>query len=656
MTEEELINESKITYGSKNNKSFHHDRKVEKPKSTPLNFVSKGTIDPNFSSSSADNSPKVKCEDVHGSEPVIVSNITEPYFERYSEPTESDIAFTNSLFASFSAYVSPCELVVLGKTDDVCVDNLNNKCSDDCFSANVSDSNVSVDDSVTDEVPQDKFSETTETPSQEYSDSSSESVSVGVPNVKSSGTPLETVAENKPQVDSHDTCVDETRVDEISTSSEIKTEPVFEKEEVVTLNEKSQVNVSEKEIKTETESSFQNDPDKIIKDEKHYLSESHASASSDQQVQKKSEKAHGSQAKQPKQAWSSRPIKSDNVASTPNLQTVKRQTCFNCGIPGHIARNCVHRPKVQRNANIDSCASVSEPVHNTQKEPKRAGKGRGNKKPKHQRQAGSPQSSTGSNSPQKARVVKNAFVKPVCNGKCEKYAFDCANKAFEKTGEISEQDLQFHQNKKNQKKSQPQKAPANDKYRHPNSSSSARNVQQNQAQKGPVRPSGPARANPVDQNVFYLKRQTCFNCGIAGHIARNCTRRPYVPYYMQNQRVTPKGNYHSKPMKVSSPKAMKNVNPKVKPSDGDWNAAKNKHKAFQEQKRVSKTNKPETVKVAQPKATNVFARPKQIWKPKSKAAMSLILETKGDLCLKEVSYFDASGNPRTTMAWVPMSY
>ncbi|KAJ0705177.1 putative transcription factor interactor and regulator CCHC(Zn) family [Helianthus annuus] len=301
--------------------------------------------------------------------------------------------------------------------------------------------------------------------------------------------------------------------------------------------------------------------------------------------------------------------------------------------------------------------SVSdEKVQIKQQEPKRAGKGRGKKKPKHQRQAGSPQSSTGSNSPQKARDMRNAFVKPVSNGKCEKYAFDCANKAFGKTGEISEQDLQSHQNKKNKKKSPPQKAPANDKYRHPNSSSSAGNVQQKQAQKGPVHPSGPARATRADQNAFYVKRQTCFNCGIAGHIARNCTHRPYVPYYMQNRRVTPKDNYHSKPMKVSSPKAMKNVNPTVKPSDGDWNAAKNKRKASQEQKCFSKTNKPETAKVAQPKATNAFPRPKQIWKPKSKAAMSPILETKGDLCLKEVSYFDASGNPRTTMAWVPMSY
>ncbi|XP_022007532.1 cell wall protein IFF7-like [Helianthus annuus] len=256
MTEEELMNESKMTYGSKNNNSSINCRPVDKGATPSVNFVSKGTFDPNALSSYADKISEVKCGDVLGSEPVVHSS----FFENYFEQTKSDIAFGRTLFESFCAYVSSGEPDAWGKTE-----------SDDCDSVNACDcnvSNVSVDDSVTGEVPHDTFSETTETSSQENQD----------------GTPLETVDESKAKSDSHDTCVNETCVDEISTCSKIETESESIKEEKgVEINEQSPKNVSENKDKTETPV-FQNDHDKSEKDESHHQSTSHACASSDQQM------------------------------------------------------------------------------------------------------------------------------------------------------------------------------------------------------------------------------------------------------------------------------------------------------------------------------------------------------------------------------------
>ena len=113
-------------------------------------------------------------------------------------------------------------------------------------------------------------------------------------------------------------------------------------------------------------------------------------------------------------------------------------------------------------------------------------------------------------------------------------------------------------------------------------------------------------------------------------------------------------------MKVTSPKAMNNVNLKVKPSDGDWNTAKAKRKQalktkpVVKPKQVSKATKVKNPTVLQ-KAPKKVDKPKQIWKQKPMATASQILETKGDMCLQEVSYIDSSGIPRTTMTWVPKS-
>ncbi|KAL4571185.1 hypothetical protein LXL04_017938 [Taraxacum kok-saghyz] len=72
-----------------------------------------------------------------------------------------------------------------------------------------------------------------------------------------------------------------------------------------------------------------------------------------------------------------------------------------------------------------------------------------------------------------------------------------------------------------------------------------------------------SRPSPqLDRNI--LKRQTCFCCGIAGHIARNCPNPPAVPVHAHHLKNISKG-----------------VSPKRKPSrpccnDSDWNANKAK--------------------------------------------------------------------------------
>ena len=75
------------------------------------------------------------------------------------------------------------------------------------------------------------------------------------------------------------------------------------------------------------------------------------------------------------------------------------------------------------------------------------------------------------------------------------------------------------------------------------------------------RPTLCKKLNGPFPNSLPLKKQTCFNCGVAGHIARNCPHRPYVPYYAQRWENVSRGSSSKR-------------NPSQSRSDGDWNADK----------------------------------------------------------------------------------
>ncbi|MFS7919328.1 hypothetical protein Hanom_Chr03g00211451 [Helianthus anomalus] len=160
------MNEGKMTYGPKTNKSSINNKSVDNKRPTPsINLISKGTFDPNGSSTCADEVVEAKFGDILGDEQDFNSNFSKTYFNE----TDSGCVFRQAFLNSFHSYVSSSGPDVLGKTVDDCDELLNNVSDDGCFSR-VNDcdcdvSNLTANVSVTGEVPQDAFSETTKTSS-----------------------------------------------------------------------------------------------------------------------------------------------------------------------------------------------------------------------------------------------------------------------------------------------------------------------------------------------------------------------------------------------------------------------------------------------------------------------------------------------------------
>lgn len=195
----------------------------------------------------------------------------------------------------------------------------------------------------------------------------------------------------------------------------------------------------------------------------------------------------------------------------------------------------------------------------------------------------------------------------------------------------------------------------------------------------------------TSHNNFYLKKQTCFHCGIPGHIARNCPNQAYVPYYAQGRKSVPRGRFSRRNSSRS------------RSSDSDWNANKamNQASTDRKSKKVVKPDsrdtsaKPKSIqsRSVTPKSSqgsssshrwlhrrskskdntasksnvnapvcvrNKIFKPNYRWVPKcpvsqsSKSTLNSSFDSR-DMIWQQVSCVDLNGQPSVTMDWVPKS-